>query len=118
MPTTPNKSDQWRAALKLINHCPICNGIYDAAQAKLFARVSAASLVHIICSKCSSNFVAMIVTMGAGMSSVGIVTDLNFADAARLYRAEPLTTDETIEGYKEIENKHFIQSLLLKETFV
>ena len=118
MPNSQNPSELWREALKLINRCPICSSLYQPEQAKVFARQAAASLVHLTCSTCQSYFVAMIVVMGHALSSVGIVTDLNFADASRLYRTEPLTTDESIDGYEAIEGSHFIQSLLLMETFV
>lgn len=118
MPNKQNPSDVWREALKLINRCPICSHPYQSEQAKVFAKAAGASLVHLTCTKCQSYFVAMIVVMGQGLSSVGIVTDLNFADASRLYRAEALTTDEIIDGFQTIEDKHFIQSLLLMGTFV
>ncbi|MBI5728883.1 MAG: hypothetical protein HY983_01375 [Candidatus Magasanikbacteria bacterium] len=118
MPNSQNPSELWREALKLINRCPICSHAYQSGQAKIFAKVSSAGLVHLTCSECQSYFVAMIVVLGHGLSSVGIVTDLNFADASRLYRTETLTTDEIIDGFQTIENKHFIQSLLLTGTFV
>ena len=118
MPNSQNPSELWREALKLVNRCPICNHPYQSEQAKVFAKASSASLVHLACSKCQSCFVAMIVVMGQGISSVGIVTDLNFMDASRLYRADPLTADEIIDGFQAIEDKHFIQSLLLMGTFV
>ena len=118
MPNIQNPSELWREALKLISRCPICSHHYQSDQAKVFAKASSASLGHLTFSKCQSHFVAMIVVMGQGLSSVGIVTDLNFADASRLYRTEPLTTDEIISGFQAIEGKHFIQSLLLTGTLV
>lgn len=95
-----NRGESWLEALKFIGNCPICNHRYEVNRAKLFAKHETASLVHIPCSKCSSNFIAMVVVMGQGMSSVGMVSDLSFTDAKQLYKTAPLTVDEIIDGYK------------------
>lgn len=118
MSNSRSPSERWREAIKLIGRCPVCNHPYQSEQAKILAKASSASLVHFACSECRSYFVAMAVVMERGLSSVGIVTDLNFADASRLYRARPLTTDEVIDGYQAIEDNRFIQSLLLMRSFV
>ncbi|OGH89542.1 MAG: hypothetical protein A2537_02485 [Candidatus Magasanikbacteria bacterium RIFOXYD2_FULL_36_9] len=101
-----NRSESWLEALKFIGHCPICNQHYEENRAKLFAKHDVANLIHITCGKCSSNFIAMVVMMGQGMSSVGMVTDLSFDDAKQLYKTAPLTVDEIIGGYKFIEKNY------------
>lgn len=95
-----NRSDSWLEALKFIGHCPICNERYQDDRAKLFAKRDGANLVHITCDKCASNFITMIVMMGQGLSSVGMVTDLSFEDVQKLYKTGPLTVDEIISGYQ------------------
>jgi len=97
-----NRPESWLEALKFIGHCPICNERYEADRAKLFAQRDAANLVHINCGKCASNFIAMIVMMGQGLSSVGMVSDLSFEDAKKLYKTAPITVDEIIDGYQYI----------------
>ncbi len=109
-----NNPESWREALKFINRCPICSSSYKVETAKLFAKTDTASLVHLTCSSCSSYFVAMVIVVGQGLSSVGMVTDLSYDDARRLYAAPALTTDELIEGYTELNKEFFLQSLLLK----
>jgi hypothetical protein len=81
-------SESWKEALKFINKCPLCNTGYEAEQAALFAKHEAANLVHITCKNCRSYFMAMIVMLGQGLSSVGMITDLSFADVERLHRVE------------------------------
>lgn len=95
-----NKPDSWLEALKFIGHCPICNQRYEENRAKLFAKRETANLVHITCGKCASNFIAMIVMLGQGLSSVGMVTDLSFEDAQKMYKTAPITVDEIIGGYQ------------------
>lgn len=102
MPANKKKPDSWREALKFINHCPVCGSIYNTKNAKLFARQDHASLIHISCVKCASNFIAMVVEIGHGLSSVGIVSDLDFNDAERFCRIGPIEADEMIEGFRQI----------------
>lgn len=113
MPSLPKKSESWREALKFINRCPICSGIYDGKEARLFAKNDAATLVHLTCGQCASYFVAMVLIVGQGVSSVGMVTDLNFDDARRLYRVEPISTDEIIDAHELMDQNLFIHSLIL-----
>ncbi len=112
MPSS-KKSESWREALKFINRCPICSGTYNGKEAKLFAKNDTATLVHMTCAECASYFVAMVLVVGQGVSSVGMVTDLSFDDARRLYREEPLSTDEMIEAHELIQKNLFIHSLIL-----
>ena len=111
---THNHADSWREALKIISRCPICSENYHTDEAKLFAKNETASLVHITCHNCGSAFVAMIVMLGAGMSSVGMVTDLNYEDVERLHKATPLSVDEIIEGYQEMQEKNFVAQSFTK----
>lgn len=96
-------SESWKEALKFINKCPLCNTSYEADQAALFAKHDAANLVHITCKECRSYFMAMIVMLGQGLSSVGMITDLSFQDAGRLHQTEPITLDEALEGVRFLE---------------
>lgn len=95
-----NQPESWLEALKFIGQCPICNERYQDNRAKLFAKRDGANLIHLTCNKCSSNFITMIVMLGQGISSVGMVTDLNYEDALKLYKSAPLTADEVINGYQ------------------
>lgn len=100
---TKNQPDSWREALKFINRCPICDSVYDTKKAKLFAKQNKASLIHISCVKCAGNFIAMVVEMGHGLSSVGMVSDLSFSDAERLCQSKPIEINEMIEGCRQIQ---------------
>jgi len=109
-PKTP--LDNWQEALKLINRCPICSESYTPEKAKVFAKNETAHLVHITCEKCQSYFVAMILMMGQGLSSVGMVTDLNYEDIRRLNKLPAISTDEAIESYSAIQEERFLHSLI------
>lgn len=105
-------SDSWKEALKFINKCPICSAAYEVEQAALFAKNERATLVHITCKDCHSYFIAMIVMMAQGLSSVGMITDLSLKDAERLHKVEPISLDEALQGFKAVQDLQFTTSLL------
>ena len=113
MQKLPSQNEGWREALKFINKCPVCSASYLPEQAILFGKNESASLVHLTCATCQSYFVAMILVLGQGFSSVGMVTDLNLTDAKRLHTAAPFTVDEAIAGFELIKDKKLFTSLLL-----
>jgi hypothetical protein len=104
--------DSWKQALQFINKCPACSAAYDVERAELFAKYDQACLVHQTCPTCRSYFIAMIVSVGHGLSSVGMVTDLNLEDAKRLHGSEPINLDEALEAYEVLQSKKFAASLL------
>lgn len=107
MPTPRVQPDSWKQALQFINKCPVCSALYDTEKAELFAKHDRAYLVHLTCSICRSYFVAMIITLGQGLSSVGIVTDLSVKDAKRLHGTEPISLDEALDAHHVIQDNNF-----------
>ncbi len=105
-------SDSSSEALKFITKCPLCNEAYDPSRAHFFGKTDRATLVHITCLNCQSYFMAMVVMMGHGLSSVGMITDLSLSDAERLYQAPPVTLDEALKAVEEMENPSFISHFI------
>ena len=101
----------WQKTLSLINQCPICSQNYDSKATKLFLDKQNTHLVHITCGHCQTYFLAMVMEFGKGVSTVGMVTDLSFADVKRLHSQESIEIDEVIEGYKFVEKKNFYKLL-------
>lgn len=101
----------WQEALRFINRCPLCHTSYITEQAQVFARSTQASLLHLTCGGCHSFFVAMVVAIGTGLSSVGMITDLSFTDLKRLHDAPPLTVDELIAGYQALKGGQWLEKL-------
>ena len=101
------KSDSWRKNLKLISHCPVCGRDYKSEAGKLFSKDTDARFVHFTCHHCQTHFMAMVMMMPKGMSTVGMVTDLNLKDVQKLHKMLPITVDEAIEGHKIFNNPNF-----------
>jgi hypothetical protein len=102
----------WQEALKFINKCPICSAIYKPEMAKLFAESDKANLVHICCEACQGNFIAMILVLQGGISTIGMVSDLSFEDAKKLHILPNMDVDELIEGRKILNSHNFLQKII------
>lgn len=102
----------WQDALKFINKCPVCNSVYTDDQAKLFAQQAQANLLHLTCADCKSHFIAMVVSLGQGLSVIGMVSDLSFDDACRLHGLKSIDIDELIDGRKLINQKDLLLKLV------
>lgn len=109
----PKKIESWREALKFINRCPLCGSNYDAEKAELFAKNETANMIHLTCTQCSGYFIAMVLVVGRGLSSVGMVTDLSFKDISKLHKVAPFTTDDKIRGYETIHSQYFLHRLII-----
>jgi len=102
------ESRSWQEALKFISQCPVCGEAYVTEQAKLYAKKENANLVHISCLKCRSNFIAMVLVMGQGLSTIGMVSDLMFEDAKRIHGFTPIKIDDIIEAHKYFETENIL----------
>lgn len=100
------ESEPWKKTFALISQCPVCNHKYESKAASLFANRDNAQFIHITCENCGSYFMAMMMTLGKGVSTVGMITDLSLFDAKRLHKTPPLSIDDLIEGHKIINELH------------
>ncbi len=100
----------WQEVLKVISRCPVCGSVYNVQKAKLFAQNSGANMVHFSCESCESNFIAMVMTQDRGLSTIGLVTDLDFEDARKKIVLSPITLDEIISYHQQINNNNFLNS--------
>lgn len=107
-------SNSLKEILRYISVCPVCGHNYNHQKAHLFARQDNVNLAHINCSKCQSNFIAMIIFLAHGVSSVGMVSDLTLTDAEKLCRREKIKVDELIDYHRVIAggSEDFIKCLI------
>jgi hypothetical protein len=103
--TTQNNPIQEQ--IRLLQQCPICKGQYDAKKAKILEEKGDANLVHITCPHCKNFILAVVVVSSLGMSSVGMVTDLNESDVKRLHGKGAVTEEELLEFHTLIKNNKF-----------
>lgn len=98
---SPNASQE---NLKVLSHCPVCQKAYNPMTANIVEEREGAHLVHITCNYCQSSIVAVVVSGGFGVSSVGFVTDLSSEDVARLKSSTRVSSDDILDLYKALES--------------
>lgn len=102
--------------LRLISYCPLCNTHYNPMSAKVIEEQEDAHLIHIECRKCSSSIVALVLTGGLGISSVGLVTDLTSDDVLRFKNAQSVSTDDVIDLFERVTSGDLLADLRQSRT--
>ena len=97
--------------LRVISYCPLCNTHYNPSEAKVLEEKDGAHLIHVECNKCHSSIVAVIITGGIGVSSVGLITDLTSNDVIRFKNEDSVTDDHVIEADEIVKNDKLIKLL-------
>lgn len=83
-------------APKLLTHCPLCNAQYQDQSIKLLGEQGAMRTFHLTCPACAHAVLAVIMENQHGVSSLGMVTDLEVQDAVRFRDLEPISADDCL----------------------
>jgi hypothetical protein len=93
----------------MLAHCPLCQAAYEDASVRLLGEVAStlsargtSRMFHLTCNKCSHAILAIILESGHGVSSIGLVTDLEVQDAVRIHNAVPLSADDVLRAHHEL----------------
>ncbi|PIS05579.1 MAG: hypothetical protein COT81_00250 [Candidatus Buchananbacteria bacterium CG10_big_fil_rev_8_21_14_0_10_42_9] len=99
IPQFPNFSEE---SLKVISVCPVCNTKYNPIKAQVLEEQDGAHLVYIKCNKCHSSIIVLVMTNSLGVSSVGLVTDLNGEDVLKFKSSDSVSVDDVIEMHDAV----------------
>lgn len=107
-----NHSSSSLENLRLISYCPLCNAHYNPSEAKILEQKDGAHLIHVECGRCRSSIVAVVITGGIGVSSVGLITDLTSQDVLRFKNGESISEDDVLAAYQLLsQNKDWLSWL-------
>ncbi len=98
--------------LKLIAYCPLCDADLNPLQVKVIEDKQDSHLVHIQCPKCKGFILALVLKTATGVSSVGIITDLNFNDVYNFKDKVKMTADEIIDIHEAINKRSFVKQII------
>ncbi|HLD17515.1 MAG TPA: hypothetical protein VJB99_00375 [Patescibacteria group bacterium] len=79
--------------------CPLCETRFRPVEARLVAKEDDAHLLHMRCRKCANSVLAVVLSSGSGVSSVGLVTDLSYDDAVRFRRAPRVVAEDVLGAH-------------------
>lgn len=81
----------------MISFCPLCETNYNPMEARVLGEKEDGHLLHIRCKKCWNSILALVLVSNAGVSSVGLITDLTYDDVRKFSgRDTSVTTDDVI----------------------
>jgi len=81
----------------MISFCPLCETNYNPMEARVLGEKEDGHLLHIRCKKCWNSILALVLVSNAGVSSVGLITDLTYDDVRKFSMSEAtVTTDDVI----------------------
>ncbi|MFA5358930.1 MAG: hypothetical protein WC310_03890 [Patescibacteria group bacterium] len=87
-------------SLKLVSHCPLCDNSYNFMEARVLEEKEGASLIYIRCRKCQSAILALLFNNQMGISSVGLVTDLNPEEVQKFRQYKEINEDDILESHQ------------------
>ncbi|MFH1173170.1 MAG: hypothetical protein V1692_01410 [bacterium] len=97
-------SNFFNEGLKLISYCPVCNSRYEQVEAKIVEEKDESYLVHLKCRRCQSSVLALITASALGLTSVGLITDLESYEVVK-FREEPaVSADDVLQAHLFLNN--------------
>lgn len=97
-------------SLRLISYCPVCDTSYNPMEARVIEDRGDQHLMHIRCKKCAHSILALVLTSGMGVSSMGLLTDLTHEDVLKFRDAPPLVLDDVIGFHEYLETKQSVST--------
>ena len=115
-PLSQSTPSYYQDGLRMISFCPMCETNYNPMEARVLGEKEDGHLLHIRCKKCWNSILALVLVSNAGVSSVGLITDLTYDDVRKFSKHEaPVTTDDVISVHQLLSDdgeKDFIDAVL------
>ena len=87
-----------------MSDCPFCNAPKKAVESEVLNQTEETRLLHLHCQSCENSVLALILSSPAGLTSLGIITDLSKSDVARLRSSKSqIMSDDVIELHQSLE---------------
>lgn len=90
--------------LRLISFCPLCEAHFSPKDSQIIGERENSHLLHITCQKCRNSVLAIITVSSEGISSVGLVTDLNYEDVLKFRQKQAVETDDVLLAHAALED--------------
>ncbi len=92
-------------APKLLTHCPLCDAAYADGSVRPLGESGAMRLYHLTCPSCAHAVLAVILENATGVSSIGLVTDLEAQDALRFRDVAPIGSNDCVKAHEVLDRE-------------
>ena len=96
----------FQEGLRLMARCPLCQTRYQSSLVKVIAEKEDAYLVHVLCAKCRGAVIALVFANFFGVTSVGVLTDLE-SDEVLLAQQRAVDADDVLDLYRLLRDGSF-----------
>ncbi|MFA6474588.1 MAG: hypothetical protein WCV88_00115 [Patescibacteria group bacterium] len=97
---------------KLMAVCPHCRAGYAQLDTAIVSENHGAELVHVKCRTCQCATVALLLSTGPLVSSIGLATDLSLDDVAKFRSAGRITEDDLQACHRWFNNKNVVTEII------
>jgi len=92
--------------LKIISNCPVCNSKKFTDNIKILDENETSHLLFVQCNKCQTKVVVLVTSGMQGLSSIGVLTELNSDEIIRFSHEDPISADDVAHLYEQFELKN------------
>ena len=97
--------------LRIISYCPLCESEFNAMEARVLGENGETSLVHVRCKSCSNAMLALVLLTKAGVSSVGLVTDLTYDDVVKFKEDGKVSIDDVLRVHASLASGEMLREI-------
>lgn len=98
--------------VKIIAFCPLCDADLNPIKAKIVEDNENMHLVHLQCNKCKGYILAVVLRTVNGLSSVGLITDLNYNDVYNFKGQEKISAEDVLNIHQEFNSKNIVKQII------
>ena len=110
----PLLSGRWAdEGIKIISQCPVCRTSYNPLESAVIDEADSYHLLYIKCRRCHASVLALVMTNVFGLSSLGLVTDLDKHEVLRLKEAESISADEVLDFHEALKRRTISELLAI-----
>ncbi|MEK7105214.1 MAG: hypothetical protein AAB865_00815 [Patescibacteria group bacterium] len=86
----------WHDGLRIVSYCPLCESEFNPMEARVLDEDGETHLLHVRCKNCANAMLALVLVTKAGVSSVGLVTDLSYEDVVQFRSSAKVSVDDVL----------------------
>jgi len=99
--------------LKIISRCPVCHYQYNPVEAKVLDENDGAHLIYVKCKRCQSAVLALVMTNHLGITSIGLITDLDSYEVMKFADLAVVNEDDVLSIYQLLADDENLAQLAL-----
>ena len=104
-------NNPWSEGIKIVSRCPLCRCTEQELETKIVGQDGQTRLLHLNCHQCGNSLLALVLVSGAGISSIGMLTDLTFEDTVRFKCTRLVSEDDILDVHHALAESDFLQQL-------